>query len=462
MSIPILGLPKFPSELDYQYSFTEELDQDISVSSFQSGISTRNLQTSHRRRTFNLKFKTVKESTMNILQQFYKEIGGPLKPFIFEPPIEKFSRYTQMLQDGSQILSTFENAGSLRAGTQSFVVRFTDNFSRTLFKPLLESTGLVLEEVLGENPKGKYMHLDGLLESQQATITDEDQDFLDLGTDDFMIDFLFRAETVYISQIASYAGLTGLTLIFTIDGTPHTVTFTAAATDAASVVQEINNQQGDFVEAQVFGTTELKIFSVADDGFFTITGTAVGGLDLLSHRIVILEKTNGSISFNCDILNSAGSNLLIFEINDGVTSKQITADASFFLADGSWHYIAITCDRDGNGQIYVDAVASGAAIDISSVGSIDNTGDFLINNDVNVLSNFDIDRIGIWNFGSGGLPADIATRIATLNDDWFRIDNDDGLDILYTFDKSDGRDDKQQEDLTLLNDPTFIDFEVAA
>lgn len=463
MSIPILGLPKFPSELDYQYSLTEETDQDVMVVPLQSGITARTSRTSHRKKTFNLKFKIVKESILNILAHFYKEIGGPLKPFLFEPPIEKFSRYTQMLQDGSQMLSDFENDGSLRAGNQSFIVMFTDNFSRTLFKPLLESTGLVLVEVLGEDDKGKYMHLDGLLENQQATITDLDQDFLDMGTDDFMIDFLIRGETIFISDSASYASLSTKTLIFTIDGTTHTVTFTAAATDAASVVQEINDQQGDFVEAQVFGTTELKIFTVADDGFFTISGTAFAQLDLSAPIVFPISKSTAApLGY---LFLQPGTSEFEFRVRKPGNSTQIFADSSFHLFDGSCHYIVIVIDHDGDGQLYIDGAISGAAWDLGAIGSLDNTADFFINETPSGLDNrgvFDIDRIGIWNFGSGGLPSDIATRIATLHEDWFRIDDDDGLVVLYTFDKSDGRDDKQQEDLTLLNNPTFVDFEVAA
>lgn len=454
MPIPVLGLPKFPSELDYQYSFTEELDQDVFAATFQSGISSRQLRTSHRRRTFTVKFKTVKESTMRILNQFYEEIGGPLKPFLFEPPIEKFDRYTQLVTDGSQILGDFED-GSLRAGNQSVVVRFTDNFSRTLFKPLLESTGLILQEVLGEDDKGKYIYLDGLLESQNASIADHEQDFLDLGTKDFMFDFLFRGETVFLSSSASYAGLTGTTLIFTIDGVAHTVTFTADAVDAASVVQEINDQQGDFVEAQVFGTTELKIRTVAVDGYFTISGTAFTGLDLAAPVIFPVHKHDGTSGY---YFKQDGVGDLTFFI-EGIwgDTATITADSSFHLLDGSFNFITVVIDRSGNGQIYVNGETSGAAVDTSVIQkTIDNGADFYLHKDANL--DIDMDRVGVWSWDGGDLPSDIAARITVLGSDLFRIDNEDGLQVLYTFDKSDGRDDKQQEDLTLVNDPIFIDF----
>ena len=42
------------------------------------------------------------------------------------------------------------------------------------------------------------------------------------------------------------------------------------------------------------------------------------------------------------------------------------------LADGQWHHIAVTFDRDGNAIRYIDGSAVNEAVDISSVGDISN------------------------------------------------------------------------------------------
>lgn len=455
MANPVLGLPKFPSDLDYQYSFTEELAQDVFVTSFQSGISARSLRTSHRTRTYTLKFKVVTESIMNVLEQFYRDRNGTLKPFLFDPPKTKFNRYTEMLADGSQLSSGYNENGLLRAGSQSVPVRFMDNFSRTLFKPLLESTGLSLVEVLGENPYGKYINFNGLLNGQYAYVEDHKQTYLDLGTNDFMIDFMVRGETVFVSTSASYAALTGKTLIFTIDGDDYTVTFTSAATDAASVVEEIHQQQGTIINSQVFGTTELKIVTADISGYFTISGTAFAQLNLAAPTFYPVYKHDGTSGY---WFKQDGTGDFTFYI-EGIwgDTATITANSLFHLLDGSFHYICVTINRTGNGQIYVDGVASGAVVDVSGIRkTIENDSHFYINK--NAAINCDCDRVGIWSWDQGNLPSDISTRIYTYYNNIFRIDESDGLKALFTFDDSTGNDIKNQEDLILINNPTFYDY----
>lgn len=73
---------------------------------------------------FNLKFKMLSSTDMNTLWNFYVQQSGQLKPFIFTSP-----------RDGQQ-----------------YIVRFVNkSMSRTLFAYLLESTGLNLVEVIGED-----------------------------------------------------------------------------------------------------------------------------------------------------------------------------------------------------------------------------------------------------------------------------------------------------------------------
>jgi hypothetical protein len=52
-------------------------------------------------------------------------------------------------------------------------------------------------------------------------------------------------------------------------------------------------------------------------------------------------------------------------INYGVSSVT-TITSTITITDTNYHHVAITFDRDGNGQIYIDGVATGNAVDISS------------------------------------------------------------------------------------------------
>lgn len=460
-NIPFLGLPKFPTNPKYQYEFTESVSRGTFVNTFQSGVSSRTAITSRFLRIFTLKFKVITSDLMDDLEQFYRVVGGGLQSFIFNPPIEQISnRYTRIVSDGSQKLEDFVGE-NLRAGSQSTIVRFTQPFNRILFVALLESTGLILEEVFGEDDSGKYIQFDGLLESQNADIPDHAQDFLDLDSKDFMIDFWFRAETIFTSSSASYAAMSGKTLIFTIDGTPYTVTFTAAAVDAATTAQEINDQHGDKVEAQVFGTTELKIRTLIDSGYFTMSsGTAFAQLNLAAPVVFIIHKHDG-VDTGYYVKQDGTGNLTFF-MESGGTGATVTAASAFHLFDGTWNYIAIVIDESGNGQFYVNGVISGSAVDVSSVGSIDNTEDFSLNKDAN--ANMQINRVGIWSWTTGSLPAGIATTISNLFDSWnerhsIDVADEDGLQVLYAFDDETGDDFVQEENLDLNNNPSFAVFD---
>ena len=457
---PYIGHPLMIIDPVYQYDFSESINSSVQVNNFQSGVSVRNRLSSRKRRTFKLLFRTVKTGLMNDLERFYRDLDGPLQPFWFKPPLERFAgRYTKLVSDGSQKLEDFEST-LLRVGDQSILVRFTQPFNRTLFKPLLENTGLILEEVFGEDDPGKYIQFDGLLENQNATIPDHAQDFLDLNSKDFMIDFLFRGETIFTSSSASYAAMSGKTLIFTIEGTPYTVTFTAAVVDAATTAQEINDQHGDKVECQVFGTDELKISTLIDSGYFTISGTAFAQLNLAAPVVFPIHKHDGVDTGY--YIKQDGTGDLTFFMESGGTAATVTAASAFHLFDGAWHYIVIVIDESGNGQFYVDGSANGSPVSVSAVGSIDNDADFSINKDAN--ANLQMNRVGIWSWDSGNLPAGIATTISNLLDSWnerhsIDVADEDGLQVLYTFDDETGDDFVQQEDLDLNNNPAFFDFD---
>lgn len=127
---PMSDLPTFP-KLAAECTFEESIVYEglkITQDNSSPGREQSNLVTtvSAPRRQFNLKFGVLSSADMNTLWSFYIQQSGQLKPFLFTSP---------------------------RNG-QQYTVRFTNKaMSRTLFVYLLESTGLNLIEVVGEeNP----------------------------------------------------------------------------------------------------------------------------------------------------------------------------------------------------------------------------------------------------------------------------------------------------------------------
>ena len=63
--------------------------------------------------------------------------------------------------------------------------------------------------------------------------------------------------------------------------------------------------------------------------------------------------------------------LLYYKLNDGTDLAHIYSTS--VVDDGEWHHALFVADRSSNnGQIYIDGVANGAAVDISAVGSVHN------------------------------------------------------------------------------------------
>ncbi len=68
---------------------------------------------------------------------------------------------------------------------------------------------------------------------------------------------------------------------------------------------------------------------------------------------------------------------LEFQMSDGVNT--VSAISASNVDDSQWRHYAITVDRDGVAQIYIDGIANGSSANVSAVGNIDDvTADFVI------------------------------------------------------------------------------------
>ncbi|MCK4828219.1 LamG domain-containing protein [bacterium] len=61
------------------------------------------------------------------------------------------------------------------------------------------------------------------------------------------------------------------------------------------------------------------------------------------------------------------------QLSDGAGTERNIVGATDIGADDTWHHVAFVLDRDGNGQIYLDGVPDGSAVDISALAATDLT-----------------------------------------------------------------------------------------
>ncbi len=107
-----------------------------------------------------------------------------------------------------------------------------------------------------------------------------------------------------------------------------------------------------------------------------------------------------------------------FVIFDTVNNAYLWSSSSY-LDDLEWHSLVFVADRNQvtGLELYVDSVevAYDAQTDPTSVGDLDNTGEFTVGAAATIHTEkliSKIDEVRVWNFGVDGLPVDYATYIA--------------------------------------------------
>jgi len=115
--------------------------------------------------------------------------------------------------------------------------------------------------------------------------------------------------------------------------------------------------------------------------------------------------------------NSAGysiyrttGNLLTFRLGSGSASASV-ATTSQVLQDVNKHF-AVTVDRNGDAQTYLNGVADGAAASVAAIGTGTNALNLYLGKDASNNGQVDLTIVRIYRYATGGLPADVATMIA--------------------------------------------------
>lgn len=90
------------------------------------------------------------------------------------------------------------------------------------------------------------------------------------------------------------------------------------------------------------------------------------------------ESTYAAAGTGYEFHIESGIKKVRFGINNGVGAAVSTYSADISALWGNYLFIVITADRDGNAQIYVNNVASGAAVNIAAKADISNAANLLI------------------------------------------------------------------------------------
>lgn len=97
-----------------------------------------------------------------------------------------------------------------------------------------------------------------------------------------------------------------------------------------------------------------------------------------------------------------------FKISDGAVSAQILS-ANGTVLQNVWKFLRVSIDRNGNGQIYLNGIASGAPVSVAGIGGGSSSSDTLyIGRIGSLFGQVDIASVRVYNYGSGGLPANDA------------------------------------------------------
>ena len=168
--------------------------------------------------------------------------------------------------------------------------------------------------------------------------------------------------------------------------------------------------------------------SLDGNGYASITDGSQTGLDIGTSDFMveawvkftnaataqrIVAKMNTGLA-GYDVFFTATNARLGATIRDG-GGVVISTDDGASLNDGNWHHIAVVFDRSGNMTRYVDGSVYGTADDISARNlSLDHGLDFRIGCSSAGTQYYtgSVDEVRVWDYGVGGLPADIATAIA--------------------------------------------------
>lgn len=131
-----------------------------------------------------------------------------------------------------------------------------------------------------------------------------------------------------------------------------------------------------------------------------ITGADGGLEEILAKKSLVSNHTAGFA------LARDASNQILFKLSDGAASASVVSSAT--LLQNVWKHVMVFVDRNGNGQIYLNGAANGAAVSVASIGTGTNAGNLYLGRDGTNFGQVDIRGVRFYTFGAGALPTDAA------------------------------------------------------
>jgi hypothetical protein len=126
--------------------------------------------------------------------------------------------------------------------------------------------------------------------------------------------------------------------------------------------------------------------------------------ELLTKKSLVSDNTAGFAVYR------TSGNFMAFRIGSGSASALATTSGTA-LQSVNKHF-AVTVDRNGNAQTYLNGAADGSPVSVAAIGTGTNALNLFLGHDGTNFGQFDVTVLRIYRYLTGGLPADAATIIA--------------------------------------------------
>ena len=132
-----------------------------------------------------------------------------------------------------------------------------------------------------------------------------------------------------------------------------------------------------------------------------VKGADAGFEEILAKKSLASNNTAGYV------LARNASNQILFKLSDGSASASVVSTST--VLQNVWKHVMVFVDRNGNGQIYLNGAADGAAVSVASITTGTNAGNLYVGRDGTNFGQVDVRGVRIYTYGAGAVPGDAAT-----------------------------------------------------
>jgi hypothetical protein len=127
---------------------------------------------------------------------------------------------------------------------------------------------------------------------------------------------------------------------------------------------------------------------------------------ILSKKSVLTDDTAGFVLYRTTGNNAA------FKLSSGSASAEAVSTGGS-ITQNVWKHVAVSVDRNGNAQMYVNGVASGSPVSFDAIGTGANAVALYLGRCGTNYGQVDVGSVRVFRYTTGNLPSDVATRIAS-------------------------------------------------